>query len=148
MCEQCENILKQVSKHISDLCDALKIGSDNPWEVSEPFAVGGPNGQYTLRAPFTGDCEFKVDFAGAGASQTQMVVSSTKHTSGVDFTGAGQSFQELSAFDGLVMSLPPNTPIPIDSEWYYVRNSSNTLFILVISAANAAFANILFRQKR
>jgi hypothetical protein len=137
-----------ICAHISSLVDAITTGTDACYEVSEPLCVGGPQGQYTCRSPFNGDCEWKVDIASAGGTNAQIVVSSTAKQTGVDYTGATQSFSNLSAYDGLVINVSLNSTVPVDSEWYPVRNSEGILNVLVIAATNAAFVNIVFRQKR
>ena len=154
MCEDCQKQIDHITSYfngrVSTLMDAIKLGTDaSDYEHSEPFCVGGPNGPYKVRSPFQGDTQVKVDFAEAGASNCQVVVSMSPKQNGADFTGSiiTQGFNE-SMYDGLVLSLPANNTIPVDSEWYNVRNSENTVYILVISAGNAAFVNLVFRQKR
>jgi hypothetical protein len=154
MCEDCQQKMEHMTAYyggrISTLMDALKTATDaDDFERSEPFCVGGPNGSYKVRSPFQGDSQVKIDFAESGASNAQIVVSMTTKQFGADFTGAviPQGFNE-SMYDGLVLSLPANNTIPIDSEWYNIRNSENTIYVLVISAGNASFVNLVFRQKR
>lgn len=139
---------EEIRNHISSLINALRTGTQESFEYSEPLAVGGPTGQYICRAPFIGDCEFMVDVASAGASISQIIVSSIKHTTIIDYSSASQPYSELGAFDGLILSIPANTTVPVSSQWYSVRDSSNSVFINVSAITNSAFVNICFRQKR
>lgn len=143
--------LSELSGHISGLVDALRVSTKQAWEYSEPIAIGGPPGQYTCQSPFTGDCEWKVDIASAGGAVSQIVVSSSfKNNLGVlDYTGASSvSYTGRSGFDGLVMNISASTTSSINSEWYNVRNSENLIYVIIAAASGAAFANIIFRQKR
>lgn len=156
MCQDCEQKLQHQAAYfggrIATLMDALKTGSEEPFEESEPFCVGGLGSsagiQYKCRAPFQGDCEFSVDFAEAGASTAQLVVSSSPKTSGADFTGLIIPGYQDSQMDALIVQALALTTTPVNSRWYQVRNSENTIYVLVICPQNAAFANIQFRQKR
>lgn len=154
MCQQCEGYKRQLGtaeEHISSLIDAISTGSPDPWEVSEPYTIGGTAGVYTCISPFLYGSQWKVDIASAGASVSTILISPTvKSTSSApDYTGAsGVTYSGLSGLDGLTMQIQANSTVNIDSEWYSVRNSENVLFVVVQNSANAAFVNIVFRQKR
>lgn len=156
MCTDCQQRLDHQAAyfqgHIASLNDALRVGSDEAWDTSEPFCVGGLGSAggniYTCRSPYVGDCEFCVDIGTCGATAAQVLVSSTRKNSGIDFTGLNVPGYNDSQMDGLVINLPASTTIPIDSQWYQVRNSENTVYVLVICATNSAVVNIQFRQKR
>src|SRR6266446_1070696 len=156
MCEVCQQKLDHQAAYyggkISTLMDALKTGSEEPFEYSEPFCIGGLGSavgiQYKCRAPFQGDCEYMVDFASAGSSTAQILVSSSPRQSGVDFTGTIIPGFQDSQMDALVLQSLANTLTPVESNWYQVRSSENTIYVLVICPVNAAFVNIQFRQKR
>lgn len=155
MCEECSSNMKQMAEyggHIATLLDAWSAGSPEAYEYSEPFFIGGlasaTGNQYKCRAPFQGPCQFCVDQATPGATITQIVVSSTPKQSGVDLTGANVAAYNDSMMDGLVLNVPANQTIPITSKWYDIRNSENTVYVLVIAGTNAAGVNLQFRQKR
>ena len=137
-----------ICQHIASLVDTIVTGTKADWETSETICIGGSNGQYTSKSPFIGACEWKVDIASSGQSQAQIIVSNVPHQGGVDFTGATQSYTESAFFNALVINIPPNTTIPVDSEWYQLQNGQTTVFVTVVASANAAFANIQYRQKR
>jgi hypothetical protein len=141
--------LQALGTYVSSLVDALSIGTSAQYELSEPMCVGGAAGTYTLRSTFVGECQWKVDSAFAGSSQSQVYISTRQQKTGLDLTGAVQSTSELTPYDGMVLNLIPNQSIPITSEWYDLRGSSHsTLYILIVASTNAAFVNIVFRQKR
>lgn len=154
MCQQCEENKAKLAKandHIASLLDAIKMGTGSPWEYSEPYIIGGVAGKYTIVAPFLYGCEWKVDVASAGASSSQVLISSSakETTSMPDLTGANNTnYTGLSGLDGLYLNIPSNGMIPVDSEWYSIRNSDNKLYIIIANGANAAYINIIFRQKR
>jgi hypothetical protein len=154
MCDMCTRHKQEYSSaqdHISSLIDSVAIGSPEPWEVSEPYTIGGLAGVYTCVSPFLYGSEWKVDIASAGASVSTILISpSTKSaSSSPDYTGAsGVSYSGLSGLDGLSMQIQANSTVDINSEWYNVRNSDNVLFVIISNAANAAFVNIVFRHKR
>jgi hypothetical protein len=150
--EQLARQSEMLGNHIASLLDALKIGSDEAFEYSEPYFVGGLGStagiQYHCRAPFQGDCEFWIDFASCGASAAQVVISMSPKTSGVDYTGLLVPAYNDGMMDGLVLNLPVSNTVPVDSGWYQVRNSENTVYVLIICNANSAGVNMQFRQKR
>ncbi len=154
LCQQCNGYKEQLHKaedHISSLIDAISTGSPEPWEISEPYTIGGPAGVYTCVSPFLYGSQWKVDVASAGATVSTILVSPTFKvaTSAPDYTGAsGVTYSGLSGLDGLTMQIQANSTVNIDSEWYSVRNSENVLFVVIQNASNAAFVNIVFRQKR
>jgi len=141
--------------NIASLVEALRSGTDivvTPFDTSDPMCCGGPSAVYALKSPFIGDCQWKVDVitsGGAAGTSSQIVVSSRKHTSGVDLTNGSQGFSEFYSFDGLVLVVAGSSTLVVDSEWYDVTNSENAIYILVIAAAaSSAYANVIFRQKR
>jgi hypothetical protein len=148
MCEHCE----EMAGHISTLMDAWARGSDTHWDTSEPFFVGGLGSVtghvYSVRAPFMGPCQWCVDIATAGGTQAQILVSPSIKNYGADMTGLLVPGYQDSQMDGLVIICPQNQTVPIDSNWYDLRNSENTLYVTVVCATNSAGANIQFRQKR
>lgn len=154
MCATCEHYKQQIDHangHIASLLDAIKSGSGADYEYSGPYLVGGTNGVYTVVSPFLYSSEWKVDIASAGASASQILISSsTKNASSVpDMTGAsGVTYSGYSPLDGLLINLSPNGVVAVDSEWYDVRNTENILFVVISNLANAAYVNIQFRQKR
>lgn len=144
MCE-CE----QMHQDISGLVEALRTGQSNdPWEYSEPFAVGGPNGTYALRVPFTmGDCQFKVDSITAGASNGVVSISPFRGIANPAMTAADTGTSELGAIMALLYLAQQNTTIPIGSEWYNVLSGS-TVYVVISASTQAVYVNIKFRQKR
>lgn len=155
MCELCrkasEDFHKNGTPHISSLIDALQVGTNDEWETSEPILIGGPPGKYRCDSPFLGDCEWRCDLASAGASTAQIFVGFTdKETSGLpDYTGAsGVSYTGRSGLEGLSILVPANNTLPILSSWYYLPGAQNKLSIIISAGANAAFINLVFRQKR
>ena len=152
MCEQCHEILGRMETYISSLNENWAMGSPEDWELSEPFFVGGAasvgGNLYSCRAPFQGPCQFMVDFATAGGTATHLIVSSFAKRSGVDFTGNLVTSYQDSQMDALVLFAPSNQTVPISTSWYDLRNSENTLYVLVVANNNAAGCNIQFRQKR
>lgn len=150
-CEQSKMNLEHANAHIASLLDAIQTGSKSMWETSEPIIIGGVAGKYNIVAPYLYDCQWKVDIATAGASSSQILISSSakETTSMPDFTGAsGVSYNGLSGLDGFLINVPSNSTIPIYSEWYSIRNSDNKLYVIIVNSANAAFVNFVFRQKR
>jgi hypothetical protein len=141
-----------LERHVASLVDALRIASTAEWDTSEPYFCGGlgsaGGNTYSCRSPFQGDCEFSVDIATGGGTAAQILVASARRTSGVDFTGALVPGYNDGMQDALVINVPVNTTIPVDSQWYQIRNSENTVYVLVICATNAAGVNLQFRQKR
>ncbi len=154
MCEFCElnkKKLDHANGHISSLLDALTIGSNSQYEVSEPYIIGGPPDKYEVIAPYLYDCEWKVDAVSAGASASQILVSSSakETTSMPDFTGAsGVSYSGLSPLDGFLLNVPASSTVTPSGEWYSLRNTENKLSVIISAASDAAFVNIVFRQKR
>jgi hypothetical protein len=138
--------------HISSLADAWAMGSDEAYEYSEPFFIGGAasttGNLYSCRAPFQGPCQFMVDFATAGSTATHIIVSSFPKRASVDFTGNIITSYQDSQMDALVIFAPQNQTVPISTSWYSVRNSENTVYVTVVANNNAAGVNIQFRQKR
>lgn len=143
-------IAREVNKsneHIASLVDALKISTDSCYEWSSPVCVGGPTGVYTVRAPFIGDCQYKVDIASCGATAAQVIVSSVVIKNAIDYVAAF-GLDQINGLEGLAMNLPATNTVPIDSEWYNIRNSENTVYVNIFATSNAAFVNLVFRQKR
>lgn len=149
MCDQCNLFKKHIEHlnvHIAGLTDALYMGTNEPWEYSEPFLVGGPTGQFTLKAPFIGDCEYSVQQVSCGPNTGNIQVGSSP-SSAVNYTGVS-SFSE-QGIAVISFTVPPNTTIPTTTQFVPVVNSQNTLFITVATTAGSAlFAGIFFRQKR
>lgn len=154
MCEYCKaskEALDHANGHIASLVNQSRVGTDSPYEYSGPVIIGGVAGKYTVVSPFLYSSEWKVDTATAGASASEILVSSTaKETTSIpDLTGAsGVNYSGLSGLDGFLINVPANSTVPVDSEWYDTRNSENTLFIIISNGANAAYVNIIFRCKR
>jgi hypothetical protein len=152
MCEQCEKSLNRIDGHIATLLDNWSYGSSEDYEYSEPFFVGGAastvGNLYSCRAPFQGPCQYMVDFGTAGATAVHVIVSSNAKRVGVDFTGALVSSYQDSQMDALILFLPPSQTVPISTSWYDVRNSENTIYVLVVANNNAGGVNMQFRQKR
>lgn len=153
MCDVCKEAINKIDAsqlpHISSLIEALHPGHvDDGWEPSEPMSVGGPAGQYPLRAPFTGDCQFKIDNGSCGASPATFIVSSTRKQSAPGFASTDQGTGENSPIDGFVGFLPATNTIPIASEWYNVRGSGNTIYVVISQTTASAYLTIKFRQKR
>lgn len=144
MCD-CE----QMYKDIGGLIAALKTGqSDEPWEYSEPFAVGGPNGLYPVRVPFNvGDCQFKVDSIAAGASNGVVQISPFRNSINPLMAVTDNGTSEFGPIQGIILFAQQNTTIPISSEWYNVI-SGNSIYINISSCTQAVYVNIKFRQKR
>ena len=149
MCDECKRQSAYYEGKIATLMDALKVGTDagDGYDYSEPFSVGGLSGNYTLRAPFVGDCEFSVVTVAAGASVGQLLVTTSQRQSDVDFTSS--QFAEGGELIGYIFRLLNNTSIPVTSPFSPVRNGENTLYIHVgMTAGNTAYVGIVFRQKR
>jgi hypothetical protein len=150
MCQYCEKAKKDLdhaNAHIASLLDAISVGTDADWETSEPMLVGGVQGSYTCVPPFVGQCQWKVDLASAGATNAQVIVSSAQFNSSIDYTGAVALPSGFSTLPVLAINIPASTTISPYSEWYPMSNSDK-LYILVTAATNAAFVNLVFRQKR
>lgn len=149
MCDQCkkhEHTIEKLIAHISGLTDSLYMGSNEPWEYSEPFLVGGPTGVYTLKAPFIGDCEYSVQQVSCGPNTGTIQVGSSPYGS-VVYTGT-QSFTE-QGIATISFAVPANNTIPTVTQFVPVVNSQNTLFVAVATTAGSAlFAGVFFRQKR
>lgn len=147
--EYIENYYNRFCNYISSLADQLKVGTRSEWEYSTPYFVGGPNGTYTIRSPYFGKSEFRVESLSVGGANAQVVVSVDQHQNVFDFTG-GYPTTEYSPFYGLVYNVPASSaPIPVLSEYYELSNSQNVLYILVSTTDNhAAGVNIVFRHKR
>lgn len=155
MCEHCKHLGQHLETvlhgHISSLIDAFSIASNAEWELSEPMLVGGAPGVYEVNAPFVGDCQWRCDNATAGATATQILISSStlQNLTVADYTGSsGKQFNGRSTLDALAVFVPASNSIPVDSEWYNVRNDQNLLYVLFTAASNGAFCNLVFRQKR
>jgi hypothetical protein len=144
--------LKRMVACVSTLMDAWGYATTESYELSEPFFVGGAasttGNLYSCRAPYQGPCQFMVDFGSAGQTATHVMVSSNRKLSGVDFTGNLVSAYQDSQMDSLVLFLPANQTVPISTSWYDIRNSENTIYVLVVANNNAAGVNVQFRQKR
>jgi hypothetical protein len=151
MCEACDK-MADYTAHITTLLDNWYGNQGQDYELSEPFFVGGlatPAGiLYSCRAPFQGPCQFMVDFATAGSTAVHLIVSSNAKRAGVDFTGLLVPSYQDSQMDALILFAPPNQTVPISTSWYDVRNSENTIYVLVVANNNAGGVNIQFRQKR
>lgn len=152
MCEQCHDTLQKIAVMYENLADNWSPYPVDEWELSEPFFVGGAASNagilYSCRAPFQGPCQFMVDFATAGSTATHLIVSTNPKRTGVDFTGNTVSAYQDSQMDGLILFAPPSQTVPISTSWYDVKNSENTVYVLVVANNNAAGVNIQFRQKR
>jgi hypothetical protein len=154
LCEQCNHFKKHIEHlnvHIAGLTDALYMGTNEAWEYSEPFLVGGPNNAnsspYTLKAPFIGDCEYSVQQVSCGPNLGSIQISSSPYASPVSYTGASVFTEQGVAV--VSFTVLPNTTIPSVTQFAPVVNSQNTLFVTVSTTAGSAlFAGIFFRQKR
>jgi len=152
MCKDCDQKIERLTsyynQHISSLADAFAVGSSNEWESSEPLTMGGPAGIYSLRAPFTGDCQFKVDVCANGNADSIITISTTRKQSNPLLTSADPGTGDNGAIDGIVLLIPAKAPAPVASEWYNVRNSENTVYANISNTTAAAYVTIQFRQKR
>lgn len=160
MCDKCRNIQEHVkhvesmhhelAAHISGLVDALFTGTNQPFEYSVPILIGGPQGVYTCVSPFASSSQWKVDQSSSGNSVSTILVSDTRKeiNSLPDYTGTQNIvFTENPSMNGLSLILASNVTEPVDSEWYNVTDSKNTIYI-TIKTTTAAFVNLCFRQKR
>lgn len=152
MCEHCKHKDAQIEKliaHISGLRDAMYMGTNEPWETSESFVIGGPQGSYMCNSPFLGKVQWKLEVASCGSSNAQILVSSSPHSiiASPDYTGV-QPGLNFNSFEGIAVAIPSNGCVPVDGDWYDVIPSHNAVFVIVTTPANAAFASIKFRQKR
>lgn len=154
MCEECKKRdvhIHKLNAHISSLIDTVTLGTNEPWEYSEPMVIGGATGQYTCQSPFLGSSQWKVDIASSGQSAANILVSSTQKiaASALDYTGtSGIQLTGTSPVSGLAIAIPANSSIPVNSDWYPVQDANNIIYILISLSANAAFVNLMFRQKR
>lgn len=140
-----DKALDTLMQNISSAVDAWKVASPDSWEPSEPLTVGGGAGLYTCRAPFINDCEFSILEITGGAGGGQVDVSSTQHTSPLDYTGATK-YTELSGFDGYSFKVPALNTLGGPGVFHPVRDSSNTVYVNVVGTC--CFVTIMFRQKR
>jgi hypothetical protein len=146
LCKKYEHHIEHLQAHIAGLTDSLYMASNEPWEYSEPLLVGGGAGQYTLKAPFVGDCEYSVQQVSCGNATGTIQISSSPYLA-VVYTGT-QSFSEQGVAI-ISFAMTANLTIPTVTQFVPVVNSQNTLFCTVATAAgNALFAGIFFRQKR
>lgn len=158
MCD-CENMQSSIDKlnvtlaglnqRVSGWADSLQMGAGNDWEYSLPLFVGGVAGVYALRSPFMGSSQWKIESASAGATASQVIVSPFRSgASGIDLTGASQSYSDVSPFVGSVLLVPASTTVQGPRGWYDVTNSEQAVYVTITCATNAAYATIQFRQKR
>lgn len=143
-CEECDDGYKS-------LVDALRTyhKPEEDWETSEPMAIGGPAGSYRVRSPYNGPCQYKIDYVSNGAGNGSAVLSSRMYQSSpVAYAAADVGTGEYGALDGLPLFLQANTMVPVDSNWYDVRNSENTLYLIISSITGAAYISLQFRQRR
>jgi hypothetical protein len=146
-CEQSRKDLAHANAHIASLLDAFATGSSAEWETSEPILIGGPPAQYECIPPFVGQCQWKVDLAITGAAASQFLISTTQMQTPIDYTGVATILSGYSGASAFAMNVPANSTLATYSEWYPMSNSDQ-LYILITSAADAAFVNLVFRQKR
>ena len=150
-CQQQEKQIAQLSAHllkVSGLVDALKMGTQEAWEYSEPLTVGGPSGNYSIKSPFQGECEYSVACVNSGPQIGQCTISSSPKLLDVDYTG-GTVLDIGTNFSGFLFRLAINTFIPASTQFVPIGNSENTLFCHIgTSVGGAVFATIIFRQKR
>lgn len=144
--QQLTDHIDHLAMHIGSIADAMEYGSKENWEYSEPMILGGPTGQYTLRAPFQGDCEYMIDFVNATAADTA-IVASTQKSAVPAFATTDQPVGGNSPLDGLLIATATGGVNAVTSQWYQVRNSSNTIFAYIVTPG-AMYLNMLFRQKR
>lgn len=132
---------------LSGLVNSLQPGTKEDWEYSEPLGIGGAAGSFALRAPFTGDCEYSVQQVSGGNATMQIMLSSHPIPSAIDYTSAAQGTSENAGINGITSIIPANTTIPSVMVFVPLRNSENILYGRVSGTA-AAYATIIFRQKR
>ena len=149
MCKDCTTV-NISGESLNNLAKALNIhpSKDGDYEPSEPFTIGGPAGIYPFRAPFIGDCQYKLDLASCGNSAAQILVSSTRHPFIPSYLATDQGTGENSAIDGVLINLPANSTPPVGSDWYNIRNSENTIYVTIAGTVAAAYVTMRFRQKR
>jgi hypothetical protein len=146
-CEQSKRDLSHANAHIASLLDAISTGTSAEWETSEPVLIGGVQAEYTCVPPFVGQCQWRVDAASTGAGAAQILISTSQFTTAIDYTGVATTLNGYSGANALSLNLPATTTLTPNTEWYPMSNSDK-LYILVTASADAAFVNLVFRQKR
>lgn len=140
--------LVELAAHISGLCHQLKIASDQPYEYSEAFTVGGPSGSYRLHSPYIGNVQYRVDSVSAkDATSSTILVSPDLNVTVPGFTATDTPTTEFSGIRGCLYLCPNNNTIPVDSSWYDLTDSNNVLFVQIVSTLSA-YVTIQFRHKR
>ena len=141
--------ISNVNTFISGLCNQLKIASAEQHEYSEAFTIGGPQGMYRLRSPYTGQSQFRVESISgtAGANGYIILVAPDQNISIPGFVVGDTPTTEFSGIRGLLYLGSTITTVPTDSSWYDLTNSENTLYIN-IQTTISAYAVIQFRHKR
>jgi len=153
MCEECKKRDRQLAlqaDYIDTLTNIVRpMFKGDDWLPSEPMAAGGPQGVVALRSPFTGSCQFKIDSASSGAGGAQVLLSTMRQQTNVlpGYLSTDKPTSELGPIVGFLLNLPASNAIPVDSEWYDLTNSENTLYLHIITTS-AAYLNIKFRQRR
>lgn len=149
-CKTCNQKMYDMQVEIfrlSGLVNSLQPGTKEDWEYSEPLGVGGAAGTFTLRAPFVGDCEYSVQQVSGGNATMQIMLSSHPIPMTVDYSSAAQGTAENSGLNGITSIIPANSTIPSVMVFVPLRNSENILYGRVSGTA-AAYATVIFRQKR
>lgn len=139
--------IESLGVHISSLRDEMLIASAEPYEVSEPFYIGGPSGNYELRSPYTGQVQFCVDaITGKDAASYSILVSPDQNRL---IPGFAATDTPLGLFGGkgLLYLGQTGVSIPITSNWYDITNVERMLYVTIQSTL-AAYAVIQFRHKR
>lgn len=149
-CQTCNKKIYDMQLEIyrvSGLVNSLQPGTKEEWEYSEPLGMGGPAGIFLLRSPFQGDCEYSLQQVSAGNATMQIIISSHSISSPVDYTSSAQGTSENSGINGITSIIPANTTIPSVMIFVPIKNSENIIYARVSGTA-AAYATIIFRQKR
>lgn len=151
MCDDCKEheYIRQMAEHISCLYDQFKVASSAPYEGSEPFIVGGPAGSFSLRSPYNvPNVQWKVDVASASGSDAIIVVSSDTNILVPGYLVGDTPTSENTPLKGLLIYVPTNSTIPVNSEWYDLIDGSKAVFAKITKTTTSAYFNVRFRVKR
>lgn len=151
MCDDCKEheYIRKMADYISGLCDQFKVASNAPYEGSEPFIVGGPAGSFSLRSPYNvPNVQWKVDVASASGSDAIIVVSSDVNILVPGYLAGDQATTENAPLRGLLIYVPNNNTVPVNSEWYDLVDGSKAVFAKITKTTTAAYFNVRFRVKR
>lgn len=154
MCLECDKKDKQIETLqgiYSGLIEQWSPMSNDPWEYSEPMAMGGKQGIYTLRSPFNApSCQWKVDVIADGTNAFTALISTNRLTDVSIVPGiviGDIPTTELGPINGLLLFCAGNGLPPVSSSWYNLPGGNQIIYMALKTTA-AAYVNIAFRVKR